>query len=68
MIKALDAQRLYFRTGYGLTGDHIKKSEHTPKYGAGQGIGWSGQSCMATLNTVSKAMEMKCKGMIKGNS
>jgi len=67
MIKALDAQRLYFRTGYGLTQDQIKKSKNTPKYGAGQGIGWSGQSCMATLNTVSKAMEMQCKGMIFTN-
>ena len=38
----LDNQELHFRTGFGLTSECMKKTEKTPKYGAGQGIGWSG--------------------------
>jgi len=53
MVKILDQQKLHFRTGYGITKSCVKKSKSSPKYGAGQGIGWSGQSCTATLNTIS---------------
>ena len=41
----------------------VRRSEETPKYGAGQGIEWSGQSCSATLNTISNAMNDNCKGI-----
>ena len=54
MVKVLDSQQLHFRTGHGLTKKCVTKTPLTPKYGAGQGIGWSGQSYYtAKLNTIS---------------
>jgi hypothetical protein len=64
MVDILDSQQLHFRTGHGLTKKCVTKTHLTPKYGAGQGIGWSGQACTATLNTISTAMEDNCNGMI----
>jgi len=64
MVEILDHQKLHFRTGYGITKACVTKAHDNPKYGAGQGIGWSGQSCTATLNTISQAMDNTCNGMI----
>ena len=64
MVDILDSQKLHFRTGHGLTEMCVTKTQSTPKYGAGQGIGWSGQSCTATLNTISTAMEDNCNELI----
>ena len=63
MVETLDKQELHFRTGFGLTRKCMKKTIEAPKYGVGQGIGWSGQACSATLNTICKAMETSCRGM-----
>ena len=63
METTLENQEIHYRTGYGLTTTYTKKSLESPKYGAGQGIGWSGQACAATLNIISNAMEDNCKGL-----
>jgi len=64
MENTLDNQEIHFRTMYGLSKGFIKKDVGTAKYGAGQGIGWSGQACNATLNIICNAMKIKCKGMM----
>jgi len=64
MENTLDNQEIHFRTMYGLSKGFIKKDIGTAKYGAGQGIGWSGQACNATLNIICNAMKIKCKGMV----
>jgi len=63
MENTLDGQEIHYRTGYGLTKQYMKKTNCTPKFGAGQGIGWRRQSCSATVNIISNAMEESCNGM-----
>jgi len=63
MEDTLDCQEILFCTGYGLTSQCIKKTAKNPKFGAGQGIGWSGQACSARLNIICNAMEDTCHGM-----
>jgi hypothetical protein len=64
MQDTLDNQEIHYKSGYGITKGFVKKSENNPKFGAGQGIGWSGQACNATLNIISNAMANNCKGMV----
>ena len=63
MEETLDNQEIHFKTGHGLTSEYVKKTDEIPKYGAGQGIGWSGQACNATLNIIANAMTETCSGM-----
>jgi len=59
----LDGQEIHNKPGFGITEKVVKKSKSNPKFGAGQGIGWSGQACNATLNIISNVMTNSCKGM-----
>jgi len=63
MEETLDNQEIRFRTSYGQSKKFKKKDESTAKYGTGQGIGWGGQACNATLDTICNAMKTKCNGM-----
>ena len=60
MVKLLKQQHIQAKTIYGVTEQSISDVSNLPHFGSGQGIGWSGQACCASLNTVSKAMADNC--------
>ena len=60
MEQLLKRQHIQAKTIYGVTHQAIKDVSNLPHFGSGQGIGWSGQACCASLNTVAKAMANTC--------
>ena len=60
METLLRRQHIQAKTIYGLTSQAISDVSQLKHFGSGQGIGWSGQACCASLNSVSKAMATNC--------
>ena len=60
METLLRRQHIQAKTIYGVTKQAITDVSNLPHFGSGQGIGWSGQACCASLNTVAKAMKTNC--------
>ena len=63
MISTLRNQQIAARTIYGVTTAKISEVSQRPHFGSGQGIGWSGQACAASLNSVSRAMKSNTYGL-----
>ena len=60
MEHLLQKQHIQAKTIFGVTQQAIKDVSNLPHFGSGQGIGWSGQACCASLNSVAKAMKNTC--------
>ena len=63
MLQVLRNQRIHARTSFGVTTNAISDHSHRPHFGSGQGIGWSGQACAASLNSVARAMSNFTHGL-----
>ena len=63
MTSLLQQQSIRVKTIFGISNKSISDVSHLPHFGSGQGIGWSGQACCASLNTVSKAMTSTCTSL-----
>ena len=63
MIKTLRNQKISVRTCFGVTSSTISDSSQRPHFGSGQGIGWSGEACAASLNSVSRALSAHTFGL-----
>ena len=64
MINILRNQKIHARTKFGVTSARISDLSHRPHFGSGQGIGWSGQACAASLNSVSRTMSKHTYGLV----
>ena len=63
-IEFLQQQEYHLRTSHGITKDYYKYSRDDPTHGSGQGIGWAGVKFTKTSDTISRAMEKNCAGML----
>ena len=63
MIQTLRNQKIRARTSYGVTNHNISDVSSRPHFGSGQGIGWSGEACAASLNSVSRALSGNTYGL-----
>ena len=63
MIQTLRNQKIRARTHLGVTSSKIADLSNRPHFGSGQGIGWSGQACAASLNSVSRALAANTFGL-----
>ena len=63
MLQILRNQKIRARTKFGVTKQMISDLSSRPHFGSGQGIGWSGQACAASLNSVSKALATNTHGL-----
>ena len=63
MTSLLQQQSIRVKTIFGVSNQSISDVSNLPHFGSGQGIGWSGQACCASLNTVAKAMQSTCHSL-----
>ena len=63
MLNILRNQNIQARTCFGITSAKISDVSNRPHFGSGQGIGWSGQACAASLNSVSRALSQNSYGL-----